>query len=494
MVSPDLEKSLRDALARHSGDGAIDLQTELRRLQTQIDDAFSSLIRRATDSGADGEASAGLASTVSEHLHHAYTQGIEEAAAKSSRARASSDVALIKAAVDDIDNQRTQTDILNALVNRSASFAPRIAFFIIKNNRATGWRARGLEGTTGDDAVREISLDLDARTLLSEVVESSQTWSGGADAHEANAEIYRRLGGDNPPERCVAVPLVARNKTVAALYADSANLDSDAINLEALEALVRVAGMAVELLATQRPASISARTPPAPQPFVPPPPASVTPAPRHSSTQPFTNMPPLPAVSSVMTDAQSNSAMSSPAANAPLGSATPTFAPEPPAFASPLPPAAADEELPAPPPESFGATTGALDDAPQTIAAAPEPAAPSPLGAARQYGRTATPNELPVDITDEEEKRLHNDARRFARLLVSEIKLYNEQKVREGRASADIYTRLREEIDRSREMYDKRVRPEVAARFDYFHTEVVNTLAEGEGAKLGAGYPGATVS
>lgn len=100
--------------------------------------------------------------------------------------------------------------------------------------------------------------------------------------------------------------------------------------------------------------------------------------------------------------------------------------------------------------------------------------------------------DLPVEV-NEDERRLHDDARRFARLLVSEIKLYNEQKVSEGRNQGDIYTRLREDIDRSRQMYDKRVAPPVAARHDYFHQELVNVLAEGDPAKLGNSYPGAAV-
>jgi hypothetical protein len=114
----------------------------------------------------------------------------------------------------------------------------------------------------------------------------------------------------------------------------------------------------------------------------------------------------------------------------------------------------------------------------------------APLGASRRYGQDA---ELPVEVSDEE-RRYHNDARRFARLLVSEIKLYNEQKVTDGRANSDLYTRLREEIDRSRQMYDKRVHPSVAPRYDYFHQEIVSTLAGGDAARLGAGYPGATIA
>ena len=99
--------------------------------------------------------------------------------------------------------------------------------------------------------------------------------------------------------------------------------------------------------------------------------------------------------------------------------------------------------------------------------------------------------DLPIEVADDE-RRLHNDARRFARLLVSEIKLYNEKKVQEGREANDLYERLREAIDRSREMYDKRVQPPVASKFDYFHYELVNSLAEGDIGRLGGSYPGAT--
>ena len=101
--------------------------------------------------------------------------------------------------------------------------------------------------------------------------------------------------------------------------------------------------------------------------------------------------------------------------------------------------------------------------------------------------------DLPSDVSDEE-RRLHNDARRFARLLVSEIKLYNEQKVSEGRSEGNLYDRLREDIDRSRQMYEKRVAPPVAARRDYFHQELVSLLAEGDVAKLGRSYPGAPIA
>ncbi|MDI9611538.1 MAG: hypothetical protein QM330_00500 [Acidobacteriota bacterium] len=89
-----------------------------------------------------------------------------------------------------------------------------------------------------------------------------------------------------------------------------------------------------------------------------------------------------------------------------------------------------------------------------------------------------------------EDEKLHADARRFARLLVSEIKLYNETHVLEGRQNRDLYLRLKRDIDRSRDMYEKRVAPIVASRIDYFHDEIVRILGDNDSATLGSDYPG----
>src|SRR3712207_599448 len=187
-------------------------------------------------------------------------------------------MALVKAAVDELESRQTQADILNSLVNRSAAFAPRVAFFVVKNERATGWRARGLEGTVGDDAVRELSMSLDADTVLGEVGRARNTWAGEPGSHAEAHTIYNHFGGE-PPQRLVAVPMIAREKVVAVLYADSAGQDADAVNLEALETLARVAGMSVELLALRRssPQGASAGAAAQPQPAQP---QEAQPAPR----------------------------------------------------------------------------------------------------------------------------------------------------------------------------------------------------------------------
>jgi hypothetical protein len=78
-----------------------------------------------------------------------------------------------------------------------------------------------------------------------------------------------------------------------------------------------------------------------------------------------------------------------------------------------------------------------------------------------------------------------SSARRYARLLVSEIKLYNEAAVRTGREKRDLLNRLAPEIDRARRLYEERVSPAVGARAAYFQQELVHTLADGDSALLG---------
>ena len=75
-------------------------------------------------------------------------------------------------------------------------------------------------------------------------------------------------------------------------------------------------------------------------------------------------------------------------------------------------------------------------------------------------------------------------ARRYARLLVSEIKLYHESAVVDGRRDRDLATRLGGEIARARVMYEQRVPPDVRRRADHFHDELVRTLANGDASLL----------
>ena len=89
----------------------------------------------------------------------------------------------------------------------------------------------------------------------------------------------------------------------------------------------------------------------------------------------------------------------------------------------------------------------------------------------------------PLARSEGDERR--EEARRFAKLLVSEIKLYNERAVQEGREQGNLYQRLKEDIDRSRQMYDERIPEDVRSSTNFFQEELVRTLADGRAEALG---------
>jgi hypothetical protein len=123
----------------------------------------------------------------------------------------------------------------------------------------------------------------------------------------------------------------------------------------------------------------------------------------------------------------------------------------------------------------------------------PEPAAAEVVEVAAHTGASAAAS-APAAAADPfagmsaEDADTHRKAQRFARLLVDEIKLYNQAKVAEGRRHKDLYDRLKEDIEKSRSTYQKRYGSTVAASGDYFQKEVVRSLAEEDVAIMGANF------
>jgi hypothetical protein len=283
--------------------------------------------------------------------------------------------------------------------------------FIVKNNAAVGWHARGFDHS---EAVKALTIPLTADTVF-RVAHGSRSATRGHIAHSpATGQALARLGGS--PQGILAVPLILRDKVAAILYCDTSQDEMPAATADLVEIMVTYAGKVIDILsAAPKSGTATGGTSPGVRPSAPAAPAL-----------------------------EGSGAGARPATL--TGRPQPPPAPARPATAPPLRPAAF---TPAP-------------------AAAPPPA-PAPARAA-----------LPP-----EDQKAHEDAKRFARLVVSEIKLYNEAKVTEGRKTRDIYERLKEDIERGRQMYTDRVAAPVRDSSDYFQDELVRILAGGDAAALG---------
>jgi hypothetical protein len=97
----------------------------------------------------------------------------------------------------------------------------------------------------------------------------------------------------------------------------------------------------------------------------------------------------------------------------------------------------------------------------------------------------------PAGHVAQEEKHLR--AQRFARVRVAEIQLYHAAAMKTGRASGDVYSALKTQMDAAREAYREKFLTPVNGTADHLHAEFVRTLANDDAALLGPGYPGPLV-
>ena len=330
-----------------------------------------------------------------------------------------------------LDLAATQVDVLHRFLDECRKHCSRAALLVARGGNIGAWKAIGFSAHGGDDdAVRQVAMPLGEGGLLSRLM------SGTGLRLPAANEISTLLRAPRVSE-AVAIPMVVREKISGALYADCVLGAEENFDPEALALLTYLAGLVVDRLAARK----------------------LKPAPA---------LRPLEAVKR----------------------------PEP---AGMWMNEAAAEELPEAAEAAEAEPELSMEHEPAHLAEAPRPPEPRPqfdepagpaMTAAIPIEKTAIPMSEPARrlggplaaaVGDER----HEEARRFARLLISEIKLYNERAVLEGRESGNLYRRLKEDIDRSRQMYEERIPSDIRTSTDFFQEELVRILADGRPEALG---------
>jgi hypothetical protein len=328
----------------------------------------------------------------------------------------------LRASLLEIEKGANLSEVLTYLVNEVGQYVDRAAMFIVKGQSAIGWYARGAQPP---EIIKSINVPLNADTVFRLVHNSRHALRGHITQSPGTSQALARLGGE--PQGILAVPLILRDKLAAILYCDSYQEEIPANDADLIEILVSFAGKNIDLLSGA----------------------------------------PKPATSPGTTGSSTDRAAALRAA----GEEVRERAGVPRAAAPP----------PAPPPTEGEGTSTVMFSA-QSFAAMKQQAAAPARPAPAPAPRPAAPAARPVSPDDQ---KAHEDAKRFARLVVSEIKLYNESKVNEGRRHKDIYERLKEDIERGRQMYSDRVATHVRESTNYFYEELVRILAGGDAAALG---------
>jgi hypothetical protein len=458
-IASKLEERIKQAIDAVVEDIRVSIDDVREVVNQQFDAALQSVVADAKSISLREDLEALLAEETPD-------EPIEETAAADQLPPAGTSSRALSQAIQEIERGTSQVDVLNTLLDQILKFGSRTALLILKGDTFSGWKGKGFAEFGGnDEAIKRFSASPGQVGELDRLRrdEAPIVWDGHSFSQRASIER---------PERAVAIPMVIKDKVAAAVYIDRMPESEKPFDQAAVELLIFTTALLIDTLAIRK----------------------KTPSPtwsREEDLSPFEAgaetavvREPAPPVQ----DAGRTVAIELPPPPPPP--APVEEIPEMPAEPEPEVPRPAPAEPPEPEAESMPEVAPESEEpamAPPSPPPAPpvQPPPPAGTGGSTQYvppagiqGRASA-----ADVSEDAKK--HDDARRFARLLVSEIKLYNEGKVDQGRKNRDLYERLKEDIDRSRQMYDDRVSPEVREVSNYFYDELVRILADGNADALG---------
>jgi Type II secretion system (T2SS), protein E, N-terminal domain len=139
---------------------------------------------------------------------------------------------------------QTRDDVANVFINYLGQEFASGALFIVRGNRAIGWR--GITGGEGVSGFADLNLLLSKPSVLRDVVESRNYSMGTLIVTPENRQILKALN-IGPETSLLVLPVVMMNKVVAIVLVTS-DMDALGRRLAELQKLVRKASLAFEML------------------------------------------------------------------------------------------------------------------------------------------------------------------------------------------------------------------------------------------------------
>jgi hypothetical protein len=471
----DYSMRLREEAQRELAPRIVTLKENLRSLQQSFAESLSQFEEKTRDIGSFQLAAA--ESIVTEAVDQAARQKDEE-------------ITSLANFIVDIQKKETQEEILSLFLDMALRYASRLILFVVRGADLTCWSSRGFS----EDAAARInsfSMEQDKSPALKEALESGRRISVSDVSGETT---LLSLVPEEVRSPWHVFPMKAMQRPVAVLMAFDA--EGNACRADTLLAITAITQLCIENIALKilreletqyagEPVPVATGSEALPAEAKEPlePVAEVAPAQR----EPDFSTEPVPA-SADISDGDvpyaETQVVSEPESVQSIAPDAETHIEE--EIASN---AVEAEPLAQETPEVQIISSGG-ESTPASLSDAIVMALAEPVSEAVSVAPVS--NEKAKQLSEEEKN--HADAKRFARLLVSEIKLYNERRVLDGRRNRDIYVRLKKDIDRSREMYAQRVSPSVARKVDYFHDEVLRILGDNDPSTLGSDYPGPEIA
>lgn len=378
--------------------------------------------------------------------------------------------------------------IFDVLTEEAAQWGVRAAIFDVRGKAAWGASAHGFGPELTDNLMRALIVQLNQDNPFGQVCETAGHVDASAETLRKNRNILDKL---KPPAHAPILLLPIRSAgTVAAIFYADPGEKGLPLPVNGLKILAEFAGAHLDrLIALSGGFSVEEVIEEVKEPTEAP---MIEAAPAEVAVEEPAPVEPPPvelAVEAAVVEPPVAEVHVEPAVLEP-----PVLVPEPAVSEpeSPAPPVEVATEAPPPfmPVVESEPELAVIEPAAEIIPPLPEIASPAPVVVAESAPPPAVPTVFDVAQLSEAEQKVHKDAKRFAKILVSEIELYNKSKVADGRKNRDLYKRLKSDVDRSRQTFEKRFGKVLSKQFDYFHDELVKALALNDPELLGPEYPG----
>lgn len=151
----------------------------------------------------------------------------------------------LEAASRELVNINGRDELGNIILRFAEKKLKRVVLFIIRGDKAFGWKGAGREILL--DSLPKIEVDLRLPSFLNEAAERKNFFTGTLLPLPGNDALLRQLGPARPQE-IIAFPITIKGKAVMVLYGDDGDKSLLMGDHEELKQLALKASMALEIL------------------------------------------------------------------------------------------------------------------------------------------------------------------------------------------------------------------------------------------------------
>jgi hypothetical protein len=144
---------------------------------------------------------------------------------------------------EEFANAKEKEEIIGLLLSHSKKIARRAAVFIIKGDKLTGWKSRGIN-------IDNATLAVGSNSVFSDVIRRKNYYRGPLLKMSDNEPLIALLSG--APQDCLVFPILIREKIIGLLYADNGNTSVLDAGLNWISSLITMASISFEIAILRR--------------------------------------------------------------------------------------------------------------------------------------------------------------------------------------------------------------------------------------------------